>query len=69
MRKTFAARRAVVGSSWFFRQMQSAAAEREATNVGHGPRVHRCRECGGRVKLGAVCRVCHVELVHAKEAI
>lgn len=63
MRKPFAMRRAVAGSSWFFRQMQAAAAKREES------RVHRCRECGGRVKLGAVCRVCHVELVHAKEAI
>lgn len=57
MRKSFPVRRAVAGAGWFMRQMRAASIE--STEAG---RVHRCRECGGLIKLGAVCRVCHVEL-------
>jgi hypothetical protein len=43
------------GAAWWVKQLQAAA------EAAAGARVHRCRECGGRIRLGEVCRVCHVE--------
>lgn len=46
-------RRRIPGAGWWVRNMM------QQETVGH---VHRCRECGGLIRLGDVCRVCHVEL-------
>lgn len=50
-------RRRIPGAGWWVRNMM------QQETVGH---VHRCRECGGLIRLGDVCRVCHVELKIAK---
>jgi hypothetical protein len=55
MRKAFAMRRPMPGAAWWVKQLQAAA------EAAAGARVHRCRECGGRIRLGEMCRVCHVE--------